>query len=153
MTDYHVIGDQTVASPDDTTLSLEAPGSAKRFKLFEFISGFTLASPSDNLLSMRVHRFVTADGVGSARTPNPLDPADGPSVTTALNNHTTEPTTYSTDEEVVGPFGQHMRVTYRWVAAPGKEIVVPNTASVGLGFLASHVSVTPEHLISAFFSE
>ncbi len=152
MADYHVEGSQTVAGTDDTTLTLER-GASKRFKVFEFISGFTLASPSDNLLSVRMHRFITADGTGTARTPNPLDPAEGASVATCLQNHTVEPTTYTTDEEVVGPFGQHMRVTYRWVAAPGKEIVVPDTASVGVGFIASHASVTPEHLISAFFSE
>ena len=111
------------------------------------------ASPSDNLLEFRVHRFVTADGIGTARIPNPLDPADGASVAAGIANHTTEPTTYTTDEEVLGPFGQHMRATYRWVAAPGKEIVVPDTASVGLGFIATHASVTPEHFASAFFEE
>ena len=141
MADYHINGAQTVAGTDDTTLTVER-GSAKRFLVYEINSGFTLASPSDNLLSVRLHRFVTADGAGTARVPNPLDPADGPCVATGLTNHTTEPTTYTTDEEVWGPLGQHMRATYRWVAAPGKEIVVPDTASVGVGLVASHASVS-----------
>ncbi len=138
--------------PKGITLTVER-GSSKRFKVFEINSGFTLASPSDNLLSVRLHRFVTADGAGTARVPNPLDPADGASVATGLQNHTTEPTTYSTDEEVWGPLGQHMRATYRWVAAPGKEIVVPDTASVGVGLVATHASVTPEHTGALYFSE
>lgn len=152
MADYHINGAQTVAGTDDTTLTVER-GASARFKVFEINSGFTLASPSDNLLSVRLHRFVTADGAGTARVPNPLDPADAPCVATGLTNHTTEPTTYSTDEEVWGAIGQHMRATYRWVAAPGKEIVIPNTASVGVGLVASHASVTPEHVGSLYFSE
>ena len=152
MGNYHINGTQTVAGTDDTTLSVER-GSAKRFKVYEINSGFTLASPSDNLLSVRLHRFVTADGTGTARIPNPLDPADGPCVATGFSNHTIEPTTYSTDEEVWGAIGQHMRATYRWVAAPGSEIVIPNTASVGVGLVASHASATPEHIGSLLFSE
>ncbi len=152
MANYHINGSQTVAGTDDTTLTVER-GASKRFKVFEVISSFTLASPSDNLLSVRLHRFVTADGVGTARVPNPLDPADGACVATGLTNHTTEPTTYSTDEEVLGAFGQHMRATYRWVATPGKEIIIANSASVGVGLVASHASVTPEHVGELFFSE
>ena len=152
MSDYHVEGSQTVAGTDDTTLTLEI-ASSTRFKIFEFTTSFTLASPSDNLLSVRLHRFVTADGTGTARTPNPLDPADAAAITTCLQNHTVEPTTYTTDEEIWGPAGQHMRATYRWVAAPGKEILSSVTASTGVGAVASHASVTPEHLISLYFSE
>ncbi len=152
MPDYHINGSQTVAGTDDTTLTVER-GASKRFKVFEMVSGFTLASPSDNLLTVRLHRFVTADGAGTARVPNPLDPADGVCVATGLTNHTTEPTTYSTDEEVIGGFGQHMRATYRWVAAPGKEIVVADVAAEGVGLVASHASVTPEHVGELFFAE
>ena len=152
MADYHIAGSQAVAAPDVTTLTVER-GAAKRFAVFEINSGFTLATPSDHLLSVRLHRFVTADGAGTARVPNPLDPANGPSVATGLVNHTTEPTTYSTDEEVWGPIGQHMRATYRWVASPGKEIIVANVAAEGVGLVATHASVTPLHKGSLDFSE
>ncbi len=152
MSDFHVEGSQTVAGTTDTTLTLEI-ASSTRFKIFEFTSSFTLATPTDNLLTATAQRFVTADGAGTARTPNPLDPADAAAITTCLQNHTTEPTTYTTDEEVWGPIGQHMRATYRWVAAPGKEIISSVTASTGVGFFADHASVTPEHVLSVYFSE
>ncbi len=152
MADYHVEGTQTVNGTDITTITLER-GASKRAWIFDFTSGFTLATPADILLSVRAHRFVTADGSGTARTPNPLDPDDGASTTTCLQNHTTEPTTYTTDEEIWGPIGQHMRATYRWVAAPGKELVIANTASTGIGWVASHASAAPEHLMSIYFSE
>ena len=57
------------------------------------------------------------------------------------------------DLQVWGPIGQHMRATYRWVAAPGKEIVIANVASAGVGWFAEHASVTPEHIMSAYFEE
>ena len=152
MSDFHVVGSQTVAGTTDTTLTLEI-ASSTRFKIYEFTSGFTLASPSDNLLTVTGQRFVTADGAGTGRVPNPLDPADAASATTCLVNHTTEPTTYSSAEEVWGPIGQHMRATYRWVATPGKEIISSVTAATGVGFFADHASVTPEHTLSLYFAE
>ena len=152
MGDYHINGKATVTSPDSTTLTVER-GASKRFKVFEVYSGFQLASPSDNLLTVRLHRFVTADGTGTVRPPNPLDPAEGASVATGFTAHSIEPTTYTTDEEVLGEFGQHMRATYRWVAAPGKEIVVPDTASVGVGLVATHASAVPIHVGGLYFSE
>ncbi len=151
MSDYHTVGSQTVAGTTDTTLTLEI-ASSTRFKIFEFTSGFTLATPTDNLLTVTAQRFVTADGAGTGRTPNPIDDADAASITTCITNHTTEPTTYTSSEEVWGPVGQHMRATYRWVAAPGKEIISGVAASTGVGFFADHASVTPEHTLSLYFS-
>ncbi len=145
-------GVQTVAGTTDTTITLER-GASKRAKVFDFTSGFTLASPSDNLLTVTAQRFTTDDGTGTARTPAPLDPADGAAVTTCLTNHTIEPSAYTANEEIWGPIGQHMRATYRWVAAPGKELVIPNSASNGIGWFADHASVTPEHYMSIYFSE
>ncbi len=55
MADYSVNGSQTVASPDDTTLTLER-GASKRFKVFDFTSGFTHANvpaSSPTLTSMK----------------------------------------------------------------------------------------------------
>ena len=151
MADYQINGTQTVAGTTDTTLTVER-GASKRFKVFDVSSGFTLASPSDNLLTVKLQRFVTADGTGTARVPNPLDEDDGACVATGFSNHTIEPTTYTADKELIH-IGQHMRATYRWVAAPGKEFVVANTASIGVGLFAEHASVTPEHVGSLMFSE
>ncbi len=152
MSDFHVEGTQTVIATPDTTITLEI-ASSTRFRIYEFTSGFTLASPEDNLLTVTAGRFVTADGTGAqTRAPNPLDPADAAAITTSQQNHTTEPTTYTTDEEV-HVIAQHMRATYRWVATPGREIVSSVTASTGIGFFAVHASSTPEHVLSLYFSE
>ncbi len=148
MADYHVEGIQVVDSSTDTTLTLER-GASKRFKVFDFTSGFTIATPADILLSVTARRFdTTDDGTGDARTPSPIDLDDGASVTTCLTNHSAEPNAYISNAEVWGPIGQHMRATYRWVAAPGKELVNPNTATTGFGWYAEHASSAPSHTIS-----
>lgn len=149
MADYAVNGSQTVASPDDSTLTIER-GASKRAKVYDFTSGFTIASPTDNLLTVTA-QVGSASGTGTSFTPLPVDPADGASVTTCEVNHTIEPTYTAGSTLLV--FGQHMRATYRWVAAPGKEWVIPNTAGALIGFFATHASVTPEHLVTGFFSE
>ena len=152
MPDYHVRGNQTVNSTTATTLTLER--TARRFKIYDFTSGFTLASPSDNLLSVTAQRFDTDDGTaGTAPVPDQLDPADPIPSTVAIFNHSIEPSSYVADSEVWGPIGQHMRATYRWVAAPGKEIIVADAANLGVGWFADHASATPEHLIDVYFSE
>ena len=130
MADYHVKGAQAVESTHKTTLTLER--GAHRFRVYDFTSGFTLASPSDNLLTATADRFgTTDDGTGDAETPAPLDTADAAWAGNCLVNHSVEPASYLTTE-VWGPIAQHMRATYRWVAAPGKEIVMPDTANTGI---------------------
>ncbi len=150
MSDYHVTGSQTVAGTTDTTLTLER--GAARFRVYDFTSGFTLASPSDNLLTVTADRFgTTNDGTGDAETAAPLDTADAAWAGNCLVNHSAEPSSYLTTE--VFRIAQHMRATYIWVAAPGKEIVMPDTANTGIGFFADHASVTPLHVVNVYFSE
>ena len=150
MADYHVTGNQLVASTTDTTLTLETAGS--RFRVYDFTSGFTLASPSDNLLTVTADRFgTTDDGTGDAEVGAPLDTADAAFSGNILVNHTIEPASYLTTE--LWNIAQHMRATYRWVAAPGKELVMPNTANTGIGFFTLHASAVPVHQLGVFFSE
>jgi hypothetical protein len=73
---------------------------------------------------------MTADGTGSAITPNALDPADAAAAGTAKANYTVEPTV--TANSSVFYVGVNQRASYRWVAAPGSELVYPATANNGL---------------------
>ncbi len=151
MSDFFAIGTQTVNSTTITTITIER-GANGRFRVYDFTSGFTLASPSDNLLTVTADRFgTTDDGAGTAEVGAPVDTADAAFSGNILVNNTTEPTSYLTTE--LFHIAQHMRATYRWVAAPGKELVMPDTANAGIGFFADHASVTPEHVMGVYFSE
>lgn len=150
MADYAAVGTQTVtATPFDSTLTVER-GASKRAKIFDMTTGFVLATPADILMEFNAQRGTTS-GTGTAHTPIPLDPADGASVTTVEENHTAEPT-YTADE-ILLHFGLHMRAAYRWVAAPGKEWVIPDSASNFIGFRGEHASAVPVNQVTVHFSE
>ncbi len=151
MADYFIDGTQVaIADPGVTTLSVERGGG--RIKVFEINSGFILASPADQLLEIALRRFATADGTGTAaRVPNPLDLADAACQATGFEDHTIEPTTFVTNTEG-WKIAQHMRATYRWVAAPGKDIVVPDTTANGVALVAFGPGA-PVHTGSLYFSE
>jgi hypothetical protein len=108
----------------------------RRIKFYEYIFG-SEASPADNAFLYIVQRCTTA-GTLSAVTPSPLDPADAATESTAGENVTIEPT--YTANLVLLAIGLNQRATFRWVAAPGSELVTPATASNGMGIQTTTAS-------------
>jgi hypothetical protein len=110
-------------------------------KWYDVILG-SEASPADNPFLWILQRCTTA-GTSTAVTPQPLDPADAATETDAGENHTAEPTYTANQILLAVPLNQ--RATFRWVAAPGSELVAPATASNGIGIqttTASAVAIT-----------
>ena len=105
-------------------------GTGLRIRLYDFTVS-AVGTPADNVLRWVVQRS-TAAGTLTAITPAPLDSADAAAEATAGENHTVEPT-YTTATELFDN-AVNQRATYRWVAAPGGELIVPATASNGIGF-------------------
>ena len=128
--------------------SLEAPGSGmRRFKLYDMIMG-SEATPADNVILFRVKRSSTAS-TGSAVTPRPLDPADAAAVTLPKENLSAE----GTSSEVLLTFPLNQRATFRWVAAPGSEVVVPATANAGVIIETPTAVGTPAVTVGTLFDE
>lgn len=92
----------------------------------------------DTILRWLIRRF-SADGTGTGLTPEKLDLAAPASLMTAKQNYTAEPTYLAT---ILFDLALHMRNIYHWNAAPGKELVVPPTASAGIGVTPSHATYT-----------
>ena len=150
MAAYSIDGSQAVASPADTTMSLAADGTTpRRNKISEFTIG-SEATPADNALVHTLQR-LTAEGTFTAVTPQPLDPADAAALSDAGENHTVEPT--YTANEILHKIAMNQRATYRWVAAPGKEFVLPATANNGAGWFSDHASFTGVVNVHAIFEE
>jgi hypothetical protein len=63
-------------------------------------------------------------------TPEPLDQADAAAVSVAGSNFTVNPTLTANLLPLSIPLNQ--RASFRWVAAPGSEIVIPATANNGI---------------------
>ena len=116
-----------------TTASLGTWGAdatrPRRLKFYDLMFG-SEASPADNAFLYIVQR-CTALGTSTAVTPSPIDPADAATESDAGENHTIEPT--YTANLVLLAIALNQRATFRWVAAPGGELVTPATASNGLG--------------------
>lgn len=118
----------------------------KRMKLYDAILG-AQGTVADNPFLYTFQR-CTAAGTSTAVTPQPLDPADAATEQDAGENHTIEPT--YTAAAILLNIALNQRATFRWVAAPGSELVTPATAANGIGIqtpTAGAVAVTTQLLM------
>jgi hypothetical protein len=148
MARYSASGSQTLASSATTALGLAAQSTAHRNIVYEMWFG-NVGAPAD-LVTVHTVQRITADGSGTAVTPTALA-ADRASQCTCLENHTSEPTYTSNTELLEIPLNH--RATFRWVAAPGGEIITPATDNNGIGFKALHASATTDWRVGAMWEE
>lgn len=90
-------------------------------------------TPADNVINWVVNRNSTA-GTGTAHTPTPVDSGDAACLLTGTVNFTIEPTV--TDQTGLLQIACNQRASYRWVAAPGGEFIIPATNVNGIGVRA-----------------
>jgi hypothetical protein len=110
-----------------------AASNPRRFKLYDFVFGSAEAAPADGNSLWQIQRCTTAGTAGSSVTPIAVDPGDSVAATTVCGQaHSADPTL--TANAILLSIGLNQRATFRWVPAPGKELLVPATASNGLAF-------------------
>lgn len=124
---YMIEGNRT-ADAALAVLGILADATApRRAKMFEFGFG-SEATPADNAFLWVLDRGTTGLGTSTGVTPTPADPSDIASVTDAGENYTVNPTIgvrlYSQ------PLNQ--RASFRWVATPGRELIVAASANASL---------------------
>ncbi len=149
MASYAVTGQTACDSTSDTCLGIFR-GASKRIKINDFTVGAS-GTPADNAILWVVQRFTALGTEGSGVTPAPLDLADGASVGDAGQDYSAEPTYTAATELWEQAINQ--RASYRWVAVPGGELVIPNTANVGIGWQPSHASYTGNVEVTSHFTE
>lgn len=132
----------------DTVLSIIA-ATTVRPALYDIVLSSN-STPNDYSADFQVQRF-SADGTGSAVTPQPLDFADRAALTTSKHTYTAEPTL--TANEILLRLAHNQRASVRWVAAPGGEIVVPALAGDGLALLCNAVSTQFTEVATMMFEE
>src|SRR5579871_1707555 len=141
---------QAMSTSYKTLLALTAATAAlKRGKLYDLLIG-TNGTPADNVMEFDVSR-QTAAGTSTGVTPNPLDAADVAAGTVGSANFTAEGT-ITANSRVLG-VGINQRASYRWVAAPGSELVWPATNLAGLAVRAKSPAYTGTAVADALFSE
>lgn len=104
------------------------------------------ATPADNANQWMICRTTVAPVGGSAITASPCDFGDPAASTLAMS----KPTSASVQGTVLMYMSVNQRVTWRWCAVPGGELVVSNVAGSGIG-LVSNLSPTPAVCESALF--
>lgn len=123
----------TLARTASTTASLGTVGCSatlRRLRLVDIVVG-SEGTPADNPFLYLAQRYTVA-GTSTAVTPKPYDFADVACSAAAGQNHTIEPT--YTANEIMLRLALNQRASFRWVAAPGEEIVIPATSASGVGF-------------------
>ena len=121
---------QTLTTTYKTLLTCVSSFTApRRGKIYDVLIG-TNITPADNYMEYDICRTTGTTSGGTAYTAPQLDSADAAASTYVTVNSTTEGTiTANSDLFYVGV---NQRASYRWVAAPGSELVWPATSSNGL---------------------
>src|SRR3990167_5485838 len=129
MANYSTRGSMALIAAD-TVLSVIGAATAR-----PKVSDIVLSSPStpnDYSAEFFLQRF-SADGTGTAVTPQPTDFNERAAVATSKHTYTVEPTL--TANEVLLRIAHNLRATVRWVAAPGYELKIPALAGDGIALL------------------
>jgi len=108
-------------------LSCVTTTQVRRFKIYDVLIG-TNGTPADNFVEWDISR-ITAASTTTVLAAQPLDSADAAATTNATVNSSTFGTITSGSN--VFYVGVNQRASYRWVAAPGSELVAPATSSNG----------------------
>jgi hypothetical protein len=129
-----------------TALTAQTTGLTRAL-VQEFDVG-TLGTPADNVVQYDVCRCTTI-GTGTNGTPSPLDTTLRAAATVATLNCTAEPTAGVS----VFNLGLNQRASFRWVAAPGSELVIPAVNLAGFSIRALSTAYTGTASGAAVFIE
>jgi hypothetical protein len=130
---YSIVG--AVTTPNSATLPIcnLLSTTAIRPKIYDLIVSSS-STPADNVGQFKLQRCTSAGTPGSSLSTFPADFGDPASTATAgLATFSGGPTL--TANAFTLQWSQNQRATFRWVAAPAKEIVMPATANYGIAFM------------------
>jgi hypothetical protein len=151
MAKYSAIMQRTASASLSVGSLTAAASSPRRALIYDLFMG-SEAAPGDFAFLWQVQRCTTAGTAGSNTTPQPLNPADTLASTMVCGQaHSADPTLTANAIEASFPLNQ--RATFRWVAAPGSEIVTPATASNGVAFRTPTAGALVSISLTALYDE
>lgn len=128
---YGVVFDNIAAQNSATVPQAQIVATAAvRPKIYDFVIG-SPSTPTDYAASWLLRRSTTASTGGTAVVPAAIDPADPVCLTTAMIAPSMSAPTLTAAMTLL-QFALNQRATFRWVAAPGKELIAPATANNGI---------------------
>jgi len=143
---------QVCTSAFKTAMSLTAETTTLgvgRGAIYEFNIGAD-GTPADTSITWDISR-QTAAGTATAGVAVALDGADVAGRILLENNYTAEGTITAASSLWTMPINQ--RASYRWIAAPGSELIIPATDENGFAFRFKSAAYTSTVLCSVFHQE
>lgn len=128
---YSVSVDGVAGGDPQTLINLFSDGNVRQY-IYDVIIGSD-ATPADQAASFDMPRTTAVGTEGAGFTPTKLDPDIAAAAADSGNAHTVEPT--ETADSALMRFALNQRATFRWVAAPGSELVIPATANNGISLV------------------
>ena len=118
-------------------------------RVYDLLFG-TSGTPADNYMEYDVSR-QTAAGTSTAITPVALDGSQRAAGTVGAANFTAEGTITAASSQFYLAVNQ--RASFRWVAAPGSELVIPATNLAGYAIRFRSAAYTGTTTVQAYFLE
>lgn len=137
---------------DKTVINLFNPAAAPtaRGKIYDILLG-SVATPADQACKFTVGRTTAVGTEGAGFVPNNLDSGGPAGAYDSGNAHSAEPT-YTANKQLLA-LSLNQRATFRWVAAPGSELVMAATQNNGLGLKSASSTSTQAHEATILFEE
>jgi hypothetical protein len=146
----------TLGTAFKTAICVEASSATqalRRGKIYDMLLGVS-GSPADNYCTYDISRCTTTPSSGTVGTNNPLDSADSSAAAASIvNTSTTAGDPTITSSSSVFYVSVNQRASYRWVAAPGSELVYPATIATGLCLRALNGGGVGTATATIFFNE
>ena len=136
------------ASPGRTVLEVVA-ATTTRGRIYDVIIGSD-GTPADSAFRIKIMRGSAA-GTATAFTPTLLDGGDPAALLASNANASAEPTITANSELI--DIALNQRATFRWVAAPDGELVVPATANARVATRVIHASSTVTFNVTEHWQE
>lgn len=129
MARFNVKLTRTASTTLDVGTLNTATASPRRFNIYDLVIGSD-ASPADNAFLWEINTRTALQTGGTTVTPVAIDASD---TTAASTKADMTATTNATGSGIVFGCPLNQRATFRWVAAPGSELVSPALACNGFG--------------------
>jgi hypothetical protein len=151
MARYSASGSQNLSSSAITALTIASQSTVHRNIIYDIVIA-NVGSPADLVTLHTIQRITNPNAANcTAVTPSLLDLADRAAQSACGENHTAEPT-YTSNQELMEIPLNH-RATFRWVAAPGSELITPAINNAGIGAKAVHASADTEWRVGCMWEE
>ena len=151
MARYSASGSQNLSSSAITALTIASQSTVHRNIIYDIVIA-NVGSPADLVTLHTIQRITNPNAANcTAVTPSLLDLADRAAQSACGENHTAEPT-YTSNQELMEIPLNH-RATFRWVAAPGGELITPATNNACIGAKAVHASADTEWRVGCMWEE